>query len=64
MIGDSNNDTNLPHKLLLTDRKVLKHHKAFANNSLANIKLSKTQLSEISIIRRTSWETSVTISKI
>ena len=40
-------ETNLPHKLLLTDRQVKNLHKAFAHNSSANIKLSKTQLSKI-----------------
>ena len=39
-----NNETNFPHKLLLTDRKVSNIRKAFANNSSAAIKLSKTQL--------------------
>ena len=42
-----NNETNFSHKLLLTDRQVSNIHKAFANNSLADIKLSKTQLSKI-----------------
>ena len=35
------------HKLLLTNTKVSRLHKAFTNNSLANIKLSKTQLHKI-----------------
>ena len=39
-----NNETNFPHKLLLTDKKVSNIRKAFANNSSAAIKLSKTQL--------------------
>ena len=39
-----NNETNFPHKLLLTDRNVSNIRKAFANNSSAAIKLSKTQL--------------------
>ena len=47
MIGDSNDKINFPHKLLLTDRQVSKICKAFANNSLDNIKLSITQLSKI-----------------
>ena len=42
--GDSNDETNFPHKLLLTDTQVLRLHKAFANNSLTNKKLSKAQL--------------------
>ena len=45
MIGDSNDETNFPHELLLTDRQVSSIRKAFANNSSADIKLSKTQLS-------------------
>ena len=40
-------ETNLPHKLLLTDRQVKNLHKAFAHNSSVNIKLSKIQLSKI-----------------
>ena len=45
MTGDS--EINFPHKLLLTNRKVANIHKAFANNSSVNIKLSKTQLSKM-----------------
>ena len=47
MIGDSNDKTNFPHELLLTDRQVSSIRKAFANNSLANIKFSKTHLSKM-----------------
>ena len=36
--GDSNDENNLPHKLLLTNTQISKLHKAFANNSSANIK--------------------------
>ena len=43
MIG--NNDTNFPHRLLLTDRQISSLRESFANNSSADIKLSKTQLS-------------------
>ena len=43
MIG--NNETNFPHKLLVTNRQVTNLRKAFANHSSTNIKLSKTQLS-------------------
>ena len=46
MIGDSNNDTFFPHKLLLTDTQVSRLCKAFANSSSANIKFSNTQLSK------------------
>ena len=45
MIG--NNETNFPHKLLLTEKQVSSLRKSFANNSSADIKLSKTQLSKI-----------------
>ena len=47
MIGDSDEESNFPYKLLLTDRQVLRLCKAFANNSSANVKLSKTQKSKI-----------------
>ena len=47
MIGNSNDETNFPHKLLLTNRKVANLRKTFANNSSIDIKLSKTQLSKI-----------------
>ena len=45
MIG--NNETNFPHKFLLTNRQVSNLHKAFANYLSADFKLSKTQLSKI-----------------
>ena len=45
MIG--HNETNFPHKLLLTNRQVLNLRKAFANHSSADIKLSKSQLSKM-----------------
>ena len=45
MVGDSNDNTNFPHELLLTNRQVENIHKAFANHLLTDIKLSKTQLS-------------------
>ena len=47
VIRNSNGETNFPHKLLLTDTQVSKICKALANDSSANIKFSKTQLSEI-----------------
>ena len=46
MTGCENNDTNFPHKSILTNRQISNLHKAFANNSSANIKLSKTKLSK------------------
>ena len=47
MIGESNDETNVPHKLLLNDRQVSKLPKAFANDPSVNIELSKTQVSQI-----------------
>ena len=47
MVGNSNDNTNFPHKLLLTDRQVENIRKAFAKNTSTDIKLSKTQLSKI-----------------
>ena len=41
MVGD--NETNFPHKLLLTNRQVPNLLKAFSNHLSADIKLSKTQ---------------------
>ena len=36
VVGDSNDETNYPLKLLLTNTQVSKLHKAFANDFLAN----------------------------
>ena len=47
MIGDSNDKTNFPHELLLTDRQVSSILNAFSNNSSVDIKFSKTQLSKM-----------------
>ena len=47
IIGNSHDKTNFSHELLLTNRQVANLHKAFANNSSTDIKLSKTQLSKI-----------------
>ena len=44
MVGESNDQTNFPHKLLLTNTQVSRIRKAFVNVSSTNIKLSKTQL--------------------
>ena len=44
LIGNPNDETNFPLKLLLTNTQVLKIRKAFANGLWANIKFSKTQL--------------------
>ena len=47
MVGDSNDQTNFPHELLLTDRQVSSIRKAFSNNSSVDIKFTKTQLSKM-----------------
>ena len=47
MIGDSNDETNFPHELLLTERHISSIRKAFSNNSTIDIKFSKTQLSKM-----------------
>ena len=46
-MGDYNDEANFPHELLLTDRKVSSICKTFSNNSLADIKFSKIQLSKM-----------------
>ena len=47
MTGNSDNETNFPHKLLLTNRQVANLCKTFANYLSADIKLSNTQLSKM-----------------
>ena len=47
IISNSDNETNFPHKLLLTNRQVSNLPKSFANNLATDIKLSKTQLSKM-----------------
>ena len=47
MVSNSNDNTNFPHELLLTNRQVANTRKAFANHSSIDIKLSKTQLSKM-----------------
>ena len=47
MIGNSDDETNFPHKLKLTNRQVVNVCKAFSNYLTANIKISKTQLSKM-----------------
>ena len=47
VVGDSNDENNFQHKLLLTNTQVSKLRQAFANGSSANIKLLKTQLHKI-----------------
>ena len=47
VIGNSNDETNFPNKLLLTNTQVSWLCKAFAKGSSADIKLSKTQFPKI-----------------
>ena len=47
MKGDSNDKTNFPHELLLTDKQLSSIRKAFSNNSSVDIKFLKTQLSKM-----------------
>ena len=47
MVGNSNDNTNFPNELLLTNRKVANIRKAFVKNTSIDIKLSKTQLSKM-----------------
>ena len=47
MIGNSDDEINFPHKLLLANRQVANLRKAFDNNTSTDIKLSKTQLSKM-----------------
>ena len=47
MIGNSDDGTNFPHKLLLTNRQASNLRKAFANHLSTDSKLSKTQLSKM-----------------
>ena len=47
MIGNSEDETNFPHKLLLTNRQVANLRQTFANYLSTDITLSKTQLSKM-----------------
>ena len=47
MIGNYDDETKFPHKLLLTNRQVWNPHKGFGNIPSANIKLSNTQISKM-----------------
>ena len=47
MVGNPNDESNFPNKLLLTNRQVANLRKDFANKSSTEIKLSKTQLSKM-----------------
>ena len=45
MIDNSEDETNFPRKLLLTNRQVANLRRVFAKHTSTYIKLSKTQLS-------------------
>ena len=47
MFGNPEDETNFPHKLLLTNRQILNLRKAFSKYTSTDIKLSKTQLSKM-----------------
>ena len=47
MIGNSDDNTNFPHELLLTNRQVANLRKAFAKNASTDTMLTKTQLSKM-----------------
>ena len=47
MVGNSGDNTDFPHELLLTKRQVANIRKAFANHLSTDIKLSKAQLSKM-----------------
>ena len=47
MIGNSDDNTNFPHELLLTNRQVANLRKAFSKNTSTDIMSSKTQLSNM-----------------
>ena len=47
MINNATDETDFPHKVVLTDRKLSKLCKAFAYNFSANINLSKAQIAKV-----------------
>ena len=51
MIGNSDDETDFPHKLLLTNRQVANLRKGFSNYLSTDIKLPKTQLSKMIQLR-------------
>ena len=44
MVGNSDDNTNFPRNLLLTDRQIANTRKAFSNNLSTDVKFLKTQL--------------------
>ena len=47
MIGNSGDETNVPHKLMLTNRQVANLRKTSANHTSTDIKFSKAQLTKM-----------------
>ena len=47
MVSNSNDNTNFPHELLLTNRQVANIRMDFAKNTSIDFKLSKIQLSKL-----------------
>ena len=47
MVGNSDDKTNFPHKLLITNGQVSNLRKASANHTSTNIKFSKAQLTKM-----------------
>ena len=47
MIGNSDNETNFPHKLLLTNRQVANLRRAFTKYLSTDIKFPETQLTKM-----------------
>ena len=47
MVGNSDDEINFPHKLLLTNRQTLSLRKAFNNHTSADIKFSKAKLTKM-----------------
>ena len=47
LIGNFNDESNFPYKLLLSNTQVSKIRKTFANSPSASVKFLKTQLTKI-----------------
>ena len=52
MIGNSNDETDFPHELLLANTQVANLRNVFENNLSTDIKLSKIRLSKMMQSRR------------
>ena len=63
MIGNYDDKTNFPNKLLLTNRQVTTLRKAFSNHTSTDIKLSKNQLSDMIQLGAFLWWTFRSITK-